>query len=92
AVFAVMEMSTVPGVARWYDLWSLATDNAADREKAIRALEKRSAVSSALDVRADDQLLLLVTCLDGDTERLVVAARRLRDGETEDCLAMKPKM
>ena len=40
-------------------------------------------ISSALDVQADDQILLLVTCLDGDTERLVVAARRLREGETE---------
>ena len=91
AVFAVMEMSTTPGVARWYDLWSLVTDREADRKTAIRTMESRSAVSSALDVRADDQLLLLVTCLDGDTERLVVAARRLRDGETEDRLVMRQK-
>ena len=56
---------------------------------AIRTLEKRSAVTSVLDVRADDQLLLLITCLDGETERLVVAARRLRDGETADRLALR---
>ena len=84
AVFAVMEMDTVPGSALWYDLWSLNTDSRADREKAIRALEGRSVIRSALDVQADDQLLLLITCLDGDTERLVVAARRLRDGEAAD--------
>ena len=82
AVFSVMEMSTVPGVALWFDLWSLATDSCEKREEAIRTLERRSAVSSILDVQADDQILLLVTCLDGDTERLVVAARRLREGET----------
>lgn len=93
AVFAVMEMSTTPGVARWYDLWSLTTNNYAYREEAIQALERRSVISSALDVQADDQILLLVTCLDGDTERLVVAARRLREdeGETTDHLIIRTK-
>ena len=52
-------------------------------------MERRSVINSALDVRADDQILLLVTCLDGDTERLVVAARRLREGEQADQLRMK---
>ena len=89
AVFAVMEMNTVPGTARWYDLWSLSADSYAKREEAIRTLKRRSVVSSALDVRADDQILLLVTCLDGDTERLIVAARRLRDGETADTLTLR---
>lgn len=89
AVFAVMEMDTVPGTALWYDLWSLNTESRADREKAIRALERRSAVSSVLDVQADDQLLLLITCLDGETERLVVAARRLRSHETADTLTFR---
>lgn len=89
AVFSVMEMNTVPGTGQWYDLWSLNTDSSSDREKAIRTLEGRSAIHSMLDVQADDQLLLLVTCLDGETERLVVAARRLRDGETADRLALR---
>ena len=89
AVFAVMEMSTTPGLARWYSLKSLDTDSRADREEALRTLESRSLVKSALDVRAEDQLLLLVTCLDGETERLVVAARRLRDGETPDGLQLR---
>lgn len=89
AVFAVMEMSTTPGPARWYSLKSLDTDSRADREEALRTLESRSLVKSALDVRAEDQLLLLVTCLDGETERLVVAARRLRDGETPDGLQLR---
>jgi len=83
-----MEMNTLPGTALWYNLWSLNTDSRADREEAIRTLERRSAVSSTLDVRADDQLLL-VTCLDGDTERLVAAARRLRNNETADSLVLR---
>lgn len=89
AVFAVMEMNTVPGTGQWYDLWSLNTDSSADREKAIRTLEGRSAIRSMLDVQADDQLLLLTTCLDGETERLVVAARRLRNGEATDRLMLR---
>lgn len=89
AVFAVVEFETVPGVARWYDLWSLTTDIRANREEAIRELERRSVISSALDVQADDQILLLVTCLDGDTERLAVAARRLRDDENPDHLIIR---
>lgn len=81
-VFAVAEINTVPGTAFWYDVYALMTVNRADREDAIRTLEQRSFVRGTVDVQADDQLLLLVTCLDGDAERLVVAARRLREGET----------
>ncbi len=89
AVFAVMEMNTVPGTGLWYDLWSLNTDSRTDREKAIRTMESRSAIRSMLDVQANDQLLLLITCLDGETERLVVAARRLRNGEATDRLMLR---
>lgn len=89
AVFAVMEMSTLPGSAAWYNLWSLTTDNRKEREEAIRLLERRSAVAGTLDVRADDQILLLVTCMDGEDDRLVVAARRLREGEREDQLTLR---
>ena len=89
AVFAVMEMNTVPGTGLWYDLWSLNTDSSTDREKAIRTMVSRSAIRSMLDVQADDQLLLLITCLDGETERLVVAARRLRNGEATDRLMLR---
>ena len=89
AVFSVLELNTVPGTAHWYDLWSLNSNSYAEREEAIRELERRSAVSSTLDVQADEQLLLLVTCLDGENERLVVAARRLREGETADTLTIR---
>ena len=91
AVFAVMEMDTAPGTSRWYNLWSLDTPIVADREEAIRTLEKRSVIRSVLDVKADDQLLLLITCVGDDEERLVVAARRLRDGEQADQLQMSPE-
>ena len=89
AVFSVMDMNTVPGTALWFDLWSLNSPRADVREKAIRTAEERSAVRCTLDVRADEQLLVLVTCLDGDTERLLVVARRLREDETPESLVIR---
>ena len=89
AVFAVMEMSTTPGTSAWYNLWSLNSNRRTDREDAIEKLERKSLIGCSLDVRPDDQLLVLVTCLDGEDERLVVAARRLREGESENNLTIR---
>ena len=86
AVFAAAEISVVPGTALYYDLWSLNTKDRDEREQAIRRLTRLSSCDSLLDVRADEQILVLVTCIDQDTNRLVVAARRLREGETENRL------
>ena len=89
AVFATAQINTVPGTGNWYDIWSLNTNDRTDREKAIRMLAERSVYGNVLDVSADDQILILVTCVDGETERLIVAARRLREGESENNLNMK---
>ena len=89
AVFAVLEFNTVPGTAGWYNLWNLASEDRDTREEAIRKMAERSSCGSLIDVQADEQLLLLVTCLDGESERLMVAARRLRDGEDEQHLTLK---
>lgn len=86
AVFAAAEISTVPGDSLYYDLWSLRTDDREARETAIRKLIRLASCDSMLDVRADEQILLLVTCIDQDTNRLVVAARRLREDEAENRL------
>ena len=89
AVFAALEFSTYPGDYAWFDLWPLASDKRSEREAAIQALKNRAAQGSVLDVGADDQLLLLITCLDGENKRLMVAARRLREGETETSLTFR---
>ena len=57
--------------------------NAQERQAAINTLKAISVYSCTIDVQPDDQLLLLVTCVDNDDERRVVAARRVRDGENE---------
>lgn len=53
------------------------------RKEEIRRLRAHSAFSSPIDVQPEDQLLLLITCVDKETERRIVAARRIRPGETE---------
>ena len=89
AVFAVMDFSTLPEKSGWFNLWSLASNDKAEREEAIQMLEMRSIHGSVLDVSPDEQLLLLLTCEGDEDERLMVAARRLRDGETETSLTFR---
>ena len=89
AVFAAAEFSTVSGETDYYDLWSLDTKDRKNREQAIRRLTAINLYDTLLDVRADEQILLLVTCIDDDTDRLVIAARRLREGESENNLNIR---
>ena len=89
AVFAAAEINTVPGTSAYFDIWSLDTPAPEDRAEALRKLEIRSFNGISLDVQPDDQILLLVTCVGDDDYRLVVAARRLRDGETESNLTYR---
>ena len=86
AVFAAAEINVVPGTSGYFDIWSLDDHTRAGREAAIRKLESRAISGNAVDVQPEDQILLLVTCVEDDDYRLVVAARRLRDGETESTL------
>lgn len=48
----------------------------------IDMLERRSIYTNHISVTNEDQLLLLVTCTDNENERRVIAARRVRDGES----------
>ena len=88
AVFAVADINTEPGTPTYYNLWSLESNRADEREEALNKLLSRSVHANMLDVRPDEQLLVLVTCDQKETDRLVVAARRLRDGESENHLTL----
>ena len=88
AVFAVADINTEPGTPTYYNLWSLDSNRADEREEALNKLLSRSVHANMLDVRPDEQLLVLVTCDQKETDRLVVAARRLRDGESENHLTL----
>ena len=52
-------------------------------EQVTSNLMENAVLTSPVDVNAQDQLLLLITCVDDDNERRILAARRVRENETE---------
>lgn len=85
-IFAVGTVSTEPDSWRYVNWGWMNSSSVALREKAIDSLFLLSVYNRGIDVRADDQLLLLITCVEEHEDRRVVAARRLREGETEEAL------
>ncbi len=85
-IFAVGTVNIVEPVRNYVNLFSFLSSDIQERQTALNALSNASVLSCPIDVRPDDQLLLLVTCVDYDNERRVVAARRVRDGEDEETL------
>ena len=85
-IFSAAKVQVVPGTS-FVNLYGLLTDEIAQREEVIQQLNLLSCFNNFVDVRADDQLLLLITCDGDEDERFVVAARRVREGESESALA-----
>ena len=88
AVFAVETISLTPGLSKYLSLTDLRSADRETRRTALDTLIRNNMHSSMLDVNVEDQLLLLITCVGDDDERLVVAARRLREGEKANSLIM----
>ena len=82
-VFSEGTISTEEADSNYLDFFDLDSLREDDRERAIGVLQAVSVHDSGIDVRTDDQLLVLVTCVDRDTDRRIVAARRIREDETE---------
>lgn len=85
-IFAIGTLSQNRLASNYLDIGMLTSLNIEWRETAIAKLKKLSEISTGISVEADDQLLLMITCVEADTERRVVAARRVRDGESEESL------
>lgn len=85
-IFAVGTVSLDYQSWRYLNLSSLNSNNVDKRQEALTMLTRASVFSSGVTVQPEDQVLLLVTCVDNDDERRVVAARRIRDGEDEESL------
>lgn len=83
-IFAVATISTDAKDWRFVNFSHLMTSTLSLRTQAIASLHRFSVYSSQIDVRPEDQLLLLITCVDDKDDRRVVAARRIREGESED--------
>ncbi len=80
-IFAVLRVSLDAFSEDYFDYFthpSFASD--AQARAYIRALQLRSLYAIPIDVQPSDALLTLSTCLDDD--RLVIVARRVREGET----------
>ena len=86
AVFAIADVDTVQGMRRYVPFMQLPGMEETRRAACIRQLQAYSQIDSPIDVKADDQLLLLVTCEGTEENRRVVAARRLRDGENPEII------
>lgn len=86
AIFAVETIRLTPGTSKYLDLNALVSDDRETRRNALASMIRLSEHEVMLDVNEEDQLVLLITCVGDDDERLVVAARRLREGEQADRL------
>ena len=78
-IFAVVTISVTPGKARYMNLWALQSTDRETRKDALASLKRANSYVSTAEVGEEDQILLLVTCVGDDDERLVVAAVRMKD-------------
>ena len=58
------------------DIFFMNTLDVTERKLMIKSLRENAAVDTGADIGAADQLLFLITCVDNDTERRFVAAKR----------------
>ena len=85
-IFAVGTLTQDWQRMNFVDVGSLLSMDVAARNEAIGQLRRISEVAVSIEVKAEDQLLLLITCVGDETERRFVAARRLRPEEDESQL------
>ena len=83
-IFAVGTVSTDQKNWRYVNFAHLLTSSIPERTQAIASLNRFSVYNGQIDVQPEDQLLILVTCVDAVEDRRIVAARRIREGESED--------
>ena len=77
-IFAVVTISVTPGKARYLNLWGLESTDRENRKDALASLKRANSYVSTAEVSEEDQILLLITCVGDDDERLVVAAVRIK--------------
>ena len=83
-IFSVGSVSTEKKDPNFLNFFDLASNRRNKRQQAIETLQDVSIFTESVDVRIDDQILLLVTCEKKEENRRIVAARRIRDGENRE--------
>lgn len=91
-IFAAADISSLPRSNHYINLASLSTCTIQERQDTINEIRRYSFFANQIDVQAEDQLLFLVTCTGKDEERLVIAARRIRENETRESIEKIIKM
>ena len=85
-IVAVGNISTDVNHWTFVNFASLLSNRISQREAALKTLMNRSIFGHDIEVTAEDQLLILLTCVGDETERRVVVARRVREHESEEDL------
>ena len=85
-IFSVGNVSTVNTDSNYLDFYALVSAEIPAREKAIEALKQASVYTCNIEVKPEDQILLLITCVERDEERRIVAARRVQGTDSEQDL------
>ena len=85
-IFAAGSVSTEKSDPNYVDFYNFLSSVIQDRQDAIDSLKAVSVHTCTVDVQPEDQLLILVTCVERNVERRIVAARRIRADESEDQL------
>ncbi len=83
-IFAACTVSTNASNWRYFNWGWLNSSSIEMRQRAIDSLFRFSVYNKGIDVTPEDQILLLITCVDDPDDRRVIAARRIRPGETEE--------
>lgn len=76
-IFTVATISLIPGKAKYVNLTGLQSADRETRKKALNTLIASGSFEKITEVTEEDQILLLITCVGDNDERLVVAAKRL---------------
>ncbi len=85
-VFSVGTINTIQGGRNAVNYFDMVSLKPSERQHAIDQMIQISSYTCTIDVKPDDQFLILMTCADRDTDRRIVACRRVRSGEDREKL------
>ena len=76
-IFSAGTVSTDKGAENYLDIFALTSEEEGERMNALQTIAAVSAVDCKVDVKGSDVILLLITCVDHDVERRIVAAKKI---------------
>ena len=84
-IFSLFDASMEPSDSSYIKITRFEFDSDEDKMEYVNELNRRSIFKLPVDVKAEDQVVCLVTCsYSHDNGRFLIYARRLRDDETSE--------